>query len=109
MSNIGSPNKDDVNCCLFPLQNTGASHSNWSSVIDMLGLVFLPRHHGNWGMAPRCQQATLHLSPRRYMTSPSRIIPSPATSDSFNGVDPGTKGRENTRRKERAGKAIEQP
>ena len=43
------------------------------------------------------------------MTSPSRIIPSPAKSESFNGVDPGTKGRENTRCKERAGKAIEQP
>ena len=43
------------------------------------------------------------------MTSPSRIILSPATSESFNGVNPGTKGRENTRRKERAGKAIEQP
>ncbi len=43
------------------------------------------------------------------MTSPSRIIPSPATSESFNGVDPGTKGRENTRHKECAGKAIKQP
>ena len=43
------------------------------------------------------------------MTSPSRIIPSPATSESFNGVDPGTKGRENTRREERAGEAIKQP
>ncbi len=30
-------------------------------------------------------------------------------SESFNGVDPGTKGRENTKHKERAGEAIEQP
>ena len=51
----------------------------------------------------------MHLSPRRYVTSPSRIIPSPVTSESFNGVNPGTKGRENTRRKERASKAIKQP
>ena len=43
------------------------------------------------------------------MTSPSRIISSPVTSESFNGVDPGTKSRENTRRKEHAGKAVEQP
>ncbi len=43
------------------------------------------------------------------MTSPSRIIPSLAMSESFNRVDPGTKGRENTRREECAGKAIEQP
>ena len=35
------------------------------------------------------------------MTSPSRII--------LSRVDPGTKGRENTRREECAGKAIEQP
>ena len=43
------------------------------------------------------------------MTSPSRIIPSPVTSESFNGVDPGMKGRENTRREECAGEAIKQP
>ena len=43
------------------------------------------------------------------MTIPSRIIPSPAMSESFNGVNPGMKGRENTRQEERAGKAIEQP
>ena len=43
------------------------------------------------------------------MTSPSRIIPSPGTSESFNKVNQGMKGRENTRREERAGKAIEQP
>ena len=75
----------------------------------MPGLVFLPRRHSNQGMALRCQRATSHLSPRQYVTSPSRIIPSPATSESFNGVDPGTKGRENTRCKECPGKAIEQP
>ena len=109
VSNRGSPNGDDANCCLFPLRNTGASHSNCSLVIDMPGLVFLPCRHGNQGMAPRCQQATSHLSPRRYVTSPSRIIPSLVTSESFNGVDPGTKGRENTRCKEHAGKAVEQP
>ncbi len=35
---------------------------------------------------------------------------SPVMLESFNnGVDPGTKGRENTRREERAGKAIKQP
>ena len=43
------------------------------------------------------------------MTSLSRIILSPATSESFNGVDLGMKGRENTRHEERAGEAIEQP
>ena len=109
MSNRGSPNGDDANCCLFPLRNTGASHSNCSLVIDMPGLVFLLRRHGNQGMALRRQQATSHLSPRRYVTSPSRIIPSPVTSESFNGVNPGTKGRENTRHEECASKAIEQP
>ncbi len=77
--------------------------------IDMLGLVFLSHCHGKQGMALRCQRATLHLSLRRYVTSPSRIILSPATSESFIGVDPRTKGRENTRREERAGKAIKQP
>ena len=43
------------------------------------------------------------------MTSPSRIIPSSAMLESFNGVDPGTKDRENTRREEHASEAIEQP
>jgi hypothetical protein len=43
------------------------------------------------------------------MTSPSRIIPSLATFESFNGVDPGTNGRENTRQEECVSKAIEQP
>jgi hypothetical protein len=80
-----------------------------SSVINMPGLIFLPRCHGNRGMAPRRQQATLHLSLRRYVTSPSRIIPGPGTLESFNGVDPCTNGRENTRCEERADEAIEQP
>ena len=31
------------------------------------------------------------------MTNPSNITPSPAMSESFNGVDPGMNGRENTR------------
>jgi hypothetical protein len=75
----------------------------------MPGLVFLPCRHGNQGMVPHCQRTTLHLSPRRYVTSPSRIIPSPGTSESFNKVDPSTKGRVKTRREERAGEAIEQP
>ena len=43
------------------------------------------------------------------MTSPSRIIPSPVMSESFSGVNPGTKGRENTRSEECAGKTIKQP
>ena len=108
VSNSGSPNEDNSNCCLFPSRNMGASHSNCSLVIDMPGLVLAapPRQSGDGPASPASHIAFV---PEQYVTSPSRIIPSPATSESFNGVDLGTKGRENTRREKRAGEAIEQP
>ena len=78
----------------------GASHSNCSSFIpirESLPHLALPRRHSNGSVLLQCLMLHRRVLPKRYMTSPDRITARPAISESFSGVEPGMKGKANTK------------